>query len=313
MSRSRRNLFASQNSVSIVLYKTFFHAFRIAGKPLGRLRSRTPLQTALDKVARKAYPDSAGASWVRNRWGDELRLSYFYHLDREILLGGTYDYVMHRVIERRLKPGMVCVDIGANLGEVTLHMARRVRPGGTVYSFEPVSHIYRRLIEHIDRNGAGDIVQAVDVALSDTNGRVNLAFADEYGDNQGLGSVVNTRRRELTRRAVVRSYTLDSFAEEHALRRIDFMKIDIQGGEWLLLQGAKRVLSEIGPDLLIELSPLDLMEIGKDSRQLADLIEEFGYRIYPLFGNGMPGPCLRASAIDPAFSAANVFCTKHNR
>lgn len=62
-----------------------------------------------------------------------------------ILLDGTYDPVMHRVIERRISPGMVCMDVGTKLGEVALHMARRTGAAGAVYAFEPVPHVYQRL------------------------------------------------------------------------------------------------------------------------------------------------------------------------
>lgn len=299
-----------QNRVSNFFYKTAFHTLRTAGAPLGRLRSRTPLQTACDKLARKAYPAPEDASWVKNRWGDELYLSYAYHLDRVILMEGTYDYVMHKVIERRIKPGMVCMDIGANLGEVTLHMARKVGRNGTVYSFEPAPLAYKRLISHIQRNRADAVVKAFDVALSDANGLVTFAFADENADNQALGSIVNKSRDELTRQTVVEGCTLDSFVDKYAINRIDFIKIDIQGGEWLLFEGGKRVFSELGPDLLIEISPLDLIQIGKDSRQLTKRIEAFGYGIYTLGNNGEPLRRLQASKIDPNFDCSNVLCTK---
>lgn len=74
------------------------------------------------------------------------------------------------------------------------------------------------------------------------------------------------------------------------------------------LQGARRTLSELGPDLLIEISPLDLIEIGNDSRKLAQQIEDFDYAIYALRGNGTPGERLSASTLNPSFSAQNVLC-----
>lgn len=75
---------ASQTSkASQFLYRAAFHAIRIAGAPLGRLRSHTPLQVASERLARRAYPRPDDASWVKNRWGDDLFLSYSYHLDRD--------------------------------------------------------------------------------------------------------------------------------------------------------------------------------------------------------------------------------------
>jgi FkbM family methyltransferase len=204
------------------------------------------------------------------------------------------------------------MDVGANLGEMTLHMANKVHPGGAVYSFEPVPHVYQRLIAHIARNGYDDRVYPFDLALSNANGPIDLAFSDEGADNQALGSIVNTCREGLTQRVRVRGCTLDSFVAQHRIPSIDFMKIDIQGAEWFLLEGGSRVFSDIGPDLLIEVSPLDLNEIGKNSRQLAQLIESFGYRIFTLNTDGRPGHQLLASAVDKGFSASNVLCTKRH-
>jgi FkbM family methyltransferase len=294
-----------------VMHKIVFHALRLGGMPLGRLRTRGPFQLIYERLGRKAYPRPDTFSWSRNRWGHEFHLSYSYHIDRQILIYGTYDRPLHNIIDRIIKPGMICMDVGANLGEMTLHMANKVTPGGAVYSFEPVPHVYQRLITHIIRNGLDDRVYPFDLALSNANGPVDLAFTDEDADNQALGSIVNTCRDGLNRRLQVKGCTLDSFVAQHHIARIDLMKIDIQGAEWFLLEGGSRVFSDMAPDLLIEISPLDLNEIGKNSRQLAELIESFGYRIYTLNADGTPGCRLLASSLDTDFSASNVLCTRN--
>ena len=299
-----------QKNASTLLYRTGFHALRLAGAPFCPLWRRTPLRVVYERLGRKGYPEPDTYKWVKNCWGDELHLSYSYHLDRAILLDGTYDFAMHKVIEHRIQRGMVCIDIGANLGEVSLHMGRKVGAAGAVYSFEPVPHVYRRLIEHVRRNRLEHIIKPFAVAVSNTESAVSLAFTDENADNQALGSIVNTRRNELTREVTVRACTLDGFVERHGLATIDFIKMDIQGGEWLALQGGRAVFTKLGPDLLIEISPLDLNEIGKDSRQLAELLEDFGYAIYMLRRDGTPGPRMHARDVHPAFSAQNVLCTK---
>jgi len=293
-----------------VMHKVVFHALRAAGMPLGSLRTRGPFQLIYEKLGRKAYPRPDTFFWSRNRWGHEFHLSYSYHIDRQILIYGTYDPQLHNFIERSITPGMICMDVGANLGEMTLHMANKVNPGGAVFSFEPVPNVYQRLVTHIARNGLDGVVYPFDLALSNVNGPVNLAFTDDDADNQALGSIVNTGRDGLTRQAIVQGCTLDSFVAQHRIASIDFMKIDIQGAEWFLLEGGSRVFSDMGPELLMEVSPLDLKEIGKNSRQLAQLIESFGYRIYTLNADGTPGHRLLASFLDTAFSASNVLCTK---
>lgn len=298
------------NSHMSILHKAAFHALRGAGMHIGGLRALGRFQLVYEKLGRKAYPRPNSFFWFRNRWGHQLCLSYSYHIDRQILLHGTYDNRLHNVIERRVKPGAVCMDVGANLGEMTLHMASKAKPGGLVYSFEPVPHVYRRLAAHITRNGFENMVKASQLALSNVNGPVNLAFGDENADNQGLGSLVNGCRDGLTERVQVQGCTLDAFVLQQGIIRIDFMKIDIQGAEWFLLQGGGHVFTDMGPDLLMEVSPVDLAPIGKDSRQLAQLVESFGYHIYSLRADGTPDRRLPASSLAPAFTASNVLCTK---
>jgi len=291
--------------------KALFHAVRCASLPLGSFRSRGPLGSIHESLGRKAYPRPDSFSWFRNRWGHQFLLSYSYHIDRQMLIYGTYDRALHNAIEQRVKPGMVCMDVGANLGEMSLHMASKAGRRGLVYAFEPVPHVFQRVITHIARNGFGKNILAFAVALSDSNAPVQLAFTDQSADNQALGSIVNTHRAGLTRHIEVQGQTLDSFVVERGISRIDFMKVDIQGAEWLMLQGASDVLSRMQPELMLEISPSDLAEIGKDSRQLASLIESFGYQIYALERDGRPGRRLHAASLDPTFKASNVLCSKH--
>src|SRR5262249_26141004 len=142
-----------------------------------------------DILARKAF-DRPEFQPFTNRWGDQLLLSHFYHIDRNILIFGTYDIDLHQALVRLLKPGMVAMDVGANLGEMSLHMARLVGRTGQVWAFEPVPEIHQRLRAHIQHNHAGDVVRAVPLALSDQTGQATIAAPDDQSDNQGLGSII---------------------------------------------------------------------------------------------------------------------------
>jgi len=106
--------------------------------------------------------------------------------------------------------------------------------------------------------------------------------------------------------------TLDDFVAHHRLTRVDLMKVDIQGGEPALLRGGRRTLTELGPDLLMEISPEDLRAAGSDSRELCRMLEECGYRIHHLTA-GRIGPRIPADAVTPTFAATNVYCTRAGR
>ncbi|HYG74039.1 MAG TPA: FkbM family methyltransferase [Planctomycetota bacterium] len=285
------------------LYRALFQLACVIGRPVGGIRPRR----IYDALGRRAFTE-AQFSWQRNAWGHELNLSPHYHIDRNIIAFGCYDLELHGVIERLVEPGMICFDVGANLGEMALHMAARAGATGSVYAFEPIPEIFARLKSHVERNTLQNIVRPFQLALSDATGKATIAHADSTASNQGLASLVSTSE-VLCRSLEIETMTLDDFVATHAVPRIDLMKIDIQGAEPKLLKGGAKTLQKFAPDLLIEISPEDLKAGGTNSRELCLLIESFGYEIYAL-KNGKPYNPLRAATVSPDYNATNVLCTK---
>src|SRR5678815_6117672 len=121
--------------------KAVYHALVALTAPFGGIRPRR----IYDLLARRAF-DHAEFQPYTNRWGDRLLLSHFYHIDRNILNFGTYDPDLHLAFERLIKPGMIVFDVGANLGEMALHMARLVGTEGQVWAFA-VSYTHLRAHE----------------------------------------------------------------------------------------------------------------------------------------------------------------------
>jgi FkbM family methyltransferase len=287
-----------------IFFKTIYHALARTTGPLGGIRPRR----IYDILARRAFHHPEYEVFT-NRWGDELLLSHFYHIDRNILIFGTYDLDLHLGLQRLLKPGMVAFDVGANLGEMALHMARLVGSGGQVWAFEPVPAIHQRLLGHIQRNNVGNIIHAVDLALSDQTGAAALAAPDEHADNQGLGSIANLTAKAGPVRTTIPTITLDDFVAQHGISRIDLMKIDIQGAEPKLIAGGTQTLSRFAPDLLMEFSPDDLRHTGTTSRDLAVQLSELGYQIHALIKEGI-GPAIEIQSLPLDFAATNVLCRK---
>lgn len=289
------------------LYRRLFWLACAIGRPIGGLRPRRIYQW----LARRAFP-APEFSWFRNKWGCELRLAPFYHLDCEVISQGTYDSVMQACLERLVRPGMVCMDVGANIGEVALHLARKVQPGGEVHAFEPAPPVLERLKENVDRNAMQETVRVWPVALCDSTGRARFSFAEPATCNQGMGSLVNRSNRVVGPETEVETWSLDDFVKAHGIGRVDFMKVDIQGAEWLLLQGGRKFFSEVGPDLLIEVSDPDLRCGGHGGRELCQSLESLGYSLHELHRTGV-GRRLEAASLPDDFSTGNLFCTRKPR
>ena len=108
-------------------------------------------------------------------------------IDRE-MLSGAYDRGTMLIVRRLVKPGHHCLDIGANVGAVSLAMAKRVAPTGRVYAFEPGPPFFDRLVRNVSSNPPlAGVVEAVNVGLRDQPGRL---LWSEDPDNPGNGGML---------------------------------------------------------------------------------------------------------------------------
>ena len=148
------------------LHQVAFRLLAWLGAPLGGIRPRRIYHWLAERAYAEPPSDAGEFRWHRDRWGHRFLLHPYYHLDRQIIAFGSYEPDALRLMHSRLEPGMVCLDVGANLGEITVNMAACVQPGGQVHAFEPVPEVAGRLRQHVAANGLDDVVQIHPVALS---------------------------------------------------------------------------------------------------------------------------------------------------
>lgn len=280
-----------------------FRAACILGRPIGGIRPRRVYHI----LARAGFkqPDP---KWVKTGLGFRMKLCPFYFIDREILAFGAYDRALHGALERLVKPGMTCLDVGANIGDATLHMARLCGPSGKVHAFEPAPFVCARLREHVIANEFQDRIVVHQLALSDFEGTASFCFASSVIENQGMGSLVNQDASSISLRTEVQSQTLDAFVDRVGIESIGLVKIDIQGGETMFFRGAAEAFRRFRPPLLLEIGSRELAAIGSNSMLFLQMVESLGYRVYMLRRDGRPGSQIYSRDVDPEFDASNVLC-----
>ncbi|MDR1147044.1 MAG: FkbM family methyltransferase [Spirochaetaceae bacterium] len=145
-----------------------------------------------------------------------------------------------------VKAGDTVIDAGAYIGDFGAYAAAK---GAVTYAFEPSSAIYNILIKTSALNG--NKIIPVQKGLSDFDGDIEL-FSD-FGSGDGGDTIVSQFDdiKSFANSEKIPVTTLDKFAEEENLKRIDFIKADIEGAERNMLTGAKRVLKEFAPKLAI--------------------------------------------------------------
>lgn len=164
---------------------------------------------------------------------------------------GTYEPGLQTAICQFVKPGFVAYDVGAHIGYITLQLAKGVGPGGQVTAFEALPANLERLEKNLKLNDLKERVEVVSAAVVDRTGEVNFLI----GPSIGTGKAEGSRGRNLDSDGgslVVNGIAIDDFVFAHAKHPPDFIKIDIEGGEVLALQGMRRVLDEIRPILFLE-------------------------------------------------------------
>jgi FkbM family methyltransferase len=171
-----------------------------------------------------------------------------------------------------LRPGMTFVDVGANIGYFTLLAGSVVGPAGRVVAFEPTPAVVNRLRENVRLNGLRNVT-SVQKAISDHRGTAQFFLSDEDPEANSL-----FRQNTAAKRVEVETATLDDELSRYAIGKVDVLKIDTEGAELSVLQGARKTLTGASPPkIFLEINPVTLRMAGVAAEQIFNKLDEFGY------------------------------------
>jgi FkbM family methyltransferase len=194
----------------------------------------------------------------------------------EIYYLGIYEPEETRMIKSIVKEGMTVIDIGANIGYFSMLMANLVGPRGKVYSFEPNPKMFRRLQKNIEINtNLSGQITINQVAIGEKEGKANF-FCPPPG-SEGLGGLKDTKRISIDNVINVDVITLDKFIDDKNVQKLDFIKLDVEGGEFDVLKGAKGILNKYHPTILFEGEEENTTAYNYRVFQLLSYLENLGY------------------------------------
>jgi FkbM family methyltransferase len=210
-----------------------------------------PLATLIRSGLNRAAP--LGSTQVIVAAGElaGMALSLDLQSEKDYWLG-TYEVDLQAAVADLVEPGMVAYDVGANIGYVSLLLARRVGETGRVFAFEALPANLERLHANLALNDLASRVQVVPVAVVDGDGVVRFRVGPSGGMGKADGSA---GRQEVSyqRTINVEGISLDAFVYQHEHPPPAVIKMDIEGGEVLALPGMVRLLVEARPLVLLEL------------------------------------------------------------
>ncbi|MFM6994753.1 MAG: FkbM family methyltransferase [Sediminibacterium sp.] len=190
--------------------------------------------------------------------------------------------------QRIIKPGMIVVDAGANIGLYTLIAANLVGNKGKVFSFEPSKETFERLNNNLRLNNFCNVT-AVNIGLGENpNEKLILRQDVGYGDAERyLYSMNETHSiklenvNELFIQEEIVIDTLDNYLNKLIVKKIDFLKIDTEGFEYYILKGSEQVLKN-SPEvvLLMECTALGTARAHTSQKKVFDFLKELDFKLF---------------------------------
>jgi len=171
---------------------------------------------------------------------------------RDRLIPENYEPSVFEFLKRKIKPGDVIIDVGAHVGIVTMIMARWVGESGHIHAFEPNPVAREALNDHLQLNELADRVTVNSCALGDRIGRTTFYSVG----TSGISSLSDAYVDETAVQIEVPIETLDSYCRSMNIKPT-LIKIDVEGFEFSVLNGARKTLLEYQPSVLVEFHPMN--------------------------------------------------------
>jgi FkbM family methyltransferase len=220
---------------------------------------------------------------------------------------GVFEPAVTDILAALIKPGDTVFDVGANFGLYTLLAARQCGSEGKVYAFEPDPRNIARLRTNVQAND-WTWINIVPKGLYHHAGTQEFFLANKNGKNLGTSSLIGNATGQ--KGLEIELTTVDEFTAAQGIKRINVLKMDIEGAELGALRGATTSLQkQIIDRILLEFHPSILG--AEKSVEIFDLLSSCGYRGWYLRESGAQRYADIAEAIDPVGIRLDVDRMRH--
>ena len=185
---------------------------------------------------------------------------------------GWYEYRKRQAFEREIKPNSIFFDIGANVGYFSLLAAKLSEPKGHVYAFEPLPRNIKFIHKHITLNHLAEHISIIEAAVSDKSGGTRF----DLGASTAMGHIASQGQLE------VQLVSLDELYSRGQIPAPDYMKIDVEGSEFEVLNGAHQILETKRPILFLDTHARSAHD------KTVTLLQELDYGLECIDGKALP-------------------------
>lgn len=214
-------------------------------------------------------------------YGDGMGAMFFFRR--------PYEVNEWKFVSKFIKPGYVFFDIGANQGFYTLLATKLVGKGGNVFAFEPLPIQVKRLKRNLKINFF-DNTKVEQTAISDKSG-----FSDMYACLNGSEPLSSLRRPSedsKTKSKIIKVpiISLDDYIKKINISSIDFIKIDVEGGELNVLKGAVKAIEKFRPIFMCEVQNIRTRQWDYSPSEIFRFLQKHDYLWFRVVANGLLVP-----------------------
>lgn len=214
-----------------------------------------------------------GAKWLPNESA----------LDGQ-LVSWEFETAEIRFVSRFLRAGMTVFDVGAHHGLYTLLASVMVGRSGRVVAFEPSPREQKQLRSNVKLNKCKN-VRIEPVAVGSSRGLADLFLVQ--GNEDYCNSLRPPAVKAQTLTLSVAVETLDDFLRDNAISRVDFIKLDVEGGELEVLRGACQLLATgPRPVVMCETAEVRTAAWGYSAREIVQILERQRYELFSIERDG---------------------------
>ena len=202
---------------------------------------------------------------------------------RRLYLQHSYEKDETALFKKIIRPGDICIDVGGNIGYYSLNFAMNCGPTGHVYVFEPIlkNVLVIKLAAILNEL---ENIEVFDSVVSDVSGPVVLNIPE----NDSSYAYMSKDIKKENVGGINKSTTLDAFVKEKSIAAVSVLKVDVEGGELLVLKGAESLLSNIDTRprvVMLELIDEFLARFDSSIDNVIDFMKKYDYKpYYPVSG-----------------------------
>ena len=188
---------------------------------------------------------------------------------------GTYESGDSALIYKIVEPDYTVFDVGGNIGWYANHIAPLLT-NGTIYSFEPIPETFKKLQKNVELNGYKNIVLE-NFAFSDKEDKIKFFYSPTMTAAASSANITeNNQMQELE----CITNTVDNYVSTNNIKKVDFIKCDVEGAEFMVFKGAKQTIQKYKPIVFSEILRKWAAKFNYHPNDIINFYKDMGYHCF---------------------------------